>query len=72
MLESMNLEAWLMNPYVLVPLLIWSIAWKGAALWHSARRNQLIWYVALLIINTAGLLEIIYLLFFRTKSTKWR
>lgn len=49
-------------------ILIWSIAWKGVALWNAARRGQLGWYVSLLIINTLGILEIIYLLGFRKKS----
>jgi hypothetical protein len=44
---------------------IWSLIWKGFALWHSARNHQKVWYVALLIINSLGILEILYLLFFR-------
>ena len=46
-------------------IIIWSLIWKGIALWHSARNKQLAWFVALLIINTFGILEIIYLIFFR-------
>ena len=42
-------------------LVIWSIFWKGLALWHSGQRTQAGWFIALLIINTAGILEIIYL-----------
>jgi hypothetical protein len=45
-------------------LLIWSISWKGLALWRSARLNQPIWFIALLIINTVGILEILYLFIF--------
>lgn len=41
--------------------LCWSIFWKGLALWHSARRGEQWWFLALLIINTAGILEIVYL-----------
>lgn len=44
-------------------LMLWSIFWKGVALWHSARRGEHIWFIVLMIINTAGLLEIVYLLF---------
>lgn len=40
----------------------WSYVWKAIALWKAARRDQLGWYIVLLIINTAGILEIIYLL----------
>ena len=46
---------------VLVPLVLWSAIWKGIALWKAARRDQLGWYIALLIINTVGVLPIIYI-----------
>lgn len=41
--------------------LLWSIFWKGLALWHSARRGEYWWFLALLVINTVGILEIVYL-----------
>lgn len=31
-------------------------------MWRAARRDQPLWYIALLVINTAGILEILYLL----------
>jgi len=46
---------------VVIPLVIWSAIWKGIALWKAARRDQLGWYLALLIINTVGVLPIIYI-----------
>ena len=46
---------------VLVPLVVWSAIWKGIALWKAARRDQLGWYIALLIINSVGVLPIIYI-----------
>ncbi|OHA58926.1 MAG: hypothetical protein A2571_00925 [Candidatus Vogelbacteria bacterium RIFOXYD1_FULL_44_32] len=42
-------------------LVIWSVVWKAVALWHAAKRGEKIWFIALMFINTAGLLEIIYL-----------
>lgn len=52
-------------PFVVAPLFIlfavWSLFWKGLALWHSARRGEHWWFVALLLINTLGILEIVYL-----------
>jgi hypothetical protein len=35
---------------------------KGFALWRAARLNQSGWFIAILIINTAGILPLIYLL----------
>lgn len=46
-------------------LIIWSLVWKGIALWKCGRHNQLGWFIALLILNTVGILEIIYILFFQ-------
>lgn len=40
---------------------LWSLAWKGWALWLAARRHEKIWYIILLLVNTAGILEIIYI-----------
>lgn len=47
--------------FTLAIILVWSIFWKGMALWHSAQRGQPWWFVVLLVLNTAGILEIIYL-----------
>jgi hypothetical protein len=48
-------------------LIIWSIFWKGISLWKSSRNNQKYWYVALLILNTLGIADLIYLAFFQKK-----
>jgi methionyl-tRNA synthetase len=44
---------------------VWSLAWKTIAVWHAARNKQRLWMIALLLINTVGVLEIIYLAYFR-------
>lgn len=46
-------------------LAIWDGVWKLIALWKSARNNQMAWYVCLAIFNTAGILPILYILFFQ-------
>lgn len=51
---------------LMVPLALWSLFWKGLALWRAAQNKQKGWFIALLVINTAGILEIVYLLFFST------
>ena len=67
---KMNNVMQVLNPYspILYLLIVWSIIWKGIALWHSARNKQLVWYIALLIVNTVGILEIIYLIFFKKRT----
>jgi len=58
------------NPWLLGIVIVWSLIWKGIALWHSARNTQTAWYVVILILNTVGILEIVYLLFFRKSSNR--
>lgn len=43
---------------------LWSLFWKGLALWKAASLKQRNWFVALLILNTIGIAEIVYLFFF--------
>ncbi|MEK7607559.1 MAG: DUF5652 family protein [Patescibacteria group bacterium] len=59
-------------PYLLplvVVLSLWAIFWKGLALWNAAKHHEKAWFIALLVINTFGILEIIYL--FLIKKIKW-
>ena len=50
---------------VVILLAIWDGVWKLIALWKSARHNQLAWFICLAILNTAGILPILYLLCFQ-------
>lgn len=52
-----------LHPALLTALIIWSLIWKGFALWRAARADQAAWFTVMLFVNTAGLLEIVYLLF---------
>ena len=45
--------------------IIWTLPWKGVALWKSARNRQRIWFICLLLINTLAILEVTYLLWFQ-------
>jgi len=49
---------------------IWSLVWKGMALWKAARGGSKVWFVVLLIVNTVGILEILYLYVFSKMSKK--
>jgi len=51
-------------------LIIWSVIWKGIALWKSARAGSKVWFVVVLIVNTAGILEILYIYIFSKKSKR--
>jgi methionyl-tRNA synthetase len=56
------------NVALLAAIVIFELIFKGIALWHSARRGQNVWFVFLLIINSIGILPIIYLLIYRKKK----
>ena len=51
----------------LLPLIIWEAIWKAVGLWKSARNNQLYWFIAILVVNSVGILPIIYTVFFQKK-----
>lgn len=47
---------------VVIMLVVWEMIWKGLALYLSARDDSRVWFVAILFINSAGILPILYLL----------
>lgn len=55
---------------VLIPFAILDLVLKGFALWKSARKNQNIWFIALLLVNSMGILPLIYLVLNRDESSK--
>jgi hypothetical protein len=66
-MTTLSPEWWMLAAFVLAPafiiVVLWAIVWKGLALWHAARRGQYWWFIILAVVNTFGILEIIYLFF---------
>ncbi|OGI67269.1 hypothetical protein A2823_01470 [Candidatus Nomurabacteria bacterium RIFCSPHIGHO2_01_FULL_41_91] len=56
------------NMFLLI-LALWTIPWKVYALWTAAKHNHKKWFVALIILNTVGILEIFYI--FKIVKKKW-
>lgn len=55
--------------FAFLPLLmIWGIVWKGLALWRAAHNENKAWFIVLLLVNTVGILEILYLFVFSKKK----
>ena len=52
----------------LVLAVIWTIPWKGVALWKAAKRGQKIWFMLLLVLNTMAILEILYIFIFSKRD----
>ncbi len=64
----------MMNEHVflfVVLATLWSLPWKAWALWLSARRTEKWWFLALLIVNTFAILEIIYIFFIAKRHDHW-
>ena len=49
------------HPLLIAVAVVWTLVWKGLALWRAASLRQSYWFLAILLINTFGILEIIYL-----------
>lgn len=49
------------SPIALYVVFIWALIWKGLALWRAAKNSQRNWFVVILVLNTIGVLEIVYL-----------
>ncbi len=64
-----------MSPILMI-LMLSDLILKGVALYKSAKKDQKIWFIALLIVNSLGILPILYLIinkdivFFSTHSSK--
>jgi len=46
---------------LLLVAVAWTIAWKGASLWRAAKSDSKPWFVTLLLTNTLGILDAVYL-----------
>lgn len=51
-------------------LAIWELVWKGLGLWRAAERRQTAWFVVMLVLNTLGILPILYLYVFSLNTPK--
>ncbi len=71
----MTLELWIAQNTVLFTVIVliasvWGAVWKGIALWKSARNKNLVWFIVLLVVNTVGILEILYIFVFSKHHKK--
>lgn len=53
---------------VIALALLWTIPWKGVALWKAAQNKSRIWFIVLLLLNTLAILEILYIFVFSKKE----
>jgi len=68
-------QMWVAQHMVLFTLLIvivslWSGVWKAIALWKSAKKNDIAWFIVFCVINLVGILEILYIFVFSKHKTE--
>jgi hypothetical protein len=56
------------HQWIIWLVIVWTIPWKGVALWKSARNGHKTWFVLLLLLNTLAILDIVYILSFSRKE----
>jgi len=59
-----------LNPLLLLLIVLWTLPWKAVALWRAVKRNELKWFIVLLIFNTLAILEIVYIFYFSRRPPK--
>jgi len=68
-----------MDPYGICPsplwmniaiflILLWTLPWKGIALWRAAGNKHRWWFIAIFLVNTLAIMEIIYIFGFSKKQ----
>lgn len=55
---------------LLLLAVVWTVPWKGVALWRAARNGHRWWFIVLLVVNTLAILEIVYILAFSKRAAQ--
>lgn len=55
---------------IIAAVAIWDMIWKGFALWRASKNGHQNWFIAILVINSVGILPIVYLLMHKSDSSE--
>ncbi|MDE2030734.1 MAG: hypothetical protein KGI58_00520 [Patescibacteria group bacterium] len=58
------------NIWIIVLAMLWTIPWKGYALWTASKKSHKRWFIALIILNTFAILDIFYIFYIAKKTPK--
>ena len=50
--------------WLFIIILIWMAAWKLLGMWKAAQKKSVIWFIVLGLVNTVGILPILYIYVF--------
>jgi len=70
-MENMNSIQEMIVPFLpfIIFFVLWEVIWKLLAMWRAAQNKQPGWFICLALINTMGILPILYLLLVKNKNT---
>jgi hypothetical protein len=64
--QQIHSMLWWLIPVIIV-VAIWDTVWKLIAMWKAAQNKHLAWFICIFLINTIGILPIIYILLNKEK-----
>jgi hypothetical protein len=50
--------------------MLWTLPWKGYALWTASKTGQKRWFIVLIVLNTFAILDIFYIFYVAKKTPK--
>lgn len=57
------------NSWAILLIAAWSLPWKGVALWRAVKKDDTKWFIALLVINSLAILDILYIFIFNKRKS---
>jgi Family of unknown function (DUF5652) len=57
------------NVLLIAIVVIWTMFWKCYSAWTASKNNDKKWFIALVVLNTFGILDMIYI--FGVAKKKW-
>lgn len=64
MVDLTAVNEWIIaNPLLVIILLVVVVILKGLALYKAARKESIVWFWVILVINTLGVIPLVYLIF---------
>lgn len=68
-LDTLALESGI-SVWLLLIIIVWTAIWKLLGLWKSARNTHIAWFIVIALLNTAGILPILYIYVFSKMGKK--
>lgn len=54
---------------IITVAVLWELFWKGYALWTASKLGHKRWFVALMVLNTLGIIQIFYIFYVAKKTS---